>query len=751
MKFRAVKILFIIILIFLLCGIFTVGALAIYVNKNIDFEIDEALFSDAQAQKSIKLYYDENGNGSPDNYNPILYKEINCSNGMREWYTYEEFSPYLTGGFIAMEDRGFFSHHGIDAKRTIAAALNYVFKGKKTFGGSTITQQVIKNISGDNEKTAKRKLDEIIRAYHLEYSHSKEEIFELYLNVIPMSNNLVGVGVATRCFFGKDPYDLTAAEAATIIAIANAPSRYNPYRNASECKEKRDKILYVMHEEGVIDYDTYQNARLTEISVKPMKNFDSNVKSWYVETVLDDVTQDIMRKFKYSYEAARLLLYKNGISIYTAVDPVVQEEIEAYFENPDNFPSECNEGLEYAMVINDSRTNLLRGIVGGVGKKRVNGGYNYATVPTAPGSALKPLALYLPLISERKITPATVFDDVPVSFSKDKEGNYVEYPQNYTKKYDGLTTVSDALRLSKNTVAVRLYNMLGAEKIYKYLVENFDFDSLVYSEKVKDGTLTDLAPSPLALGQLSRGVSLRKVTDAYNVFSNEGVLNKGRSYIAVYDAAGKKIIENKGFERVVSDSLAARAMTQLLKEVVESGTASKITLKNIYDTAGKTGTSGNDRDRLFVGFTPYYTAGIWCGYPDKSSAVGHHAKNHFTVWDEIMKSVHEKKLKYADGEISFCTEGLVYASFCKDSGELFCPSCTYDPRGDRLGAAYFIKGTEPSEMCDRHVVFYENLFPFLSRISLVRIKERNFPKEIAVSDEKYSYREKRENNTKIIE
>ncbi len=750
MKSRVVKVFFIIICALVLCILLAVGALAVYVNAGVDFEADEALFRSAQADESIRFYYDENKSDSLDSYSPVLFKEIKCSNEKREWYPYEDFSPYLINGFIAMEDRGFFSHHGIDVKRTLAATANFVFNRGKDFGGSTITQQVIKNISGNSEKTVKRKLDEIIRAYHIEYSHSKEEIFELYLNVIPMSNNITGIGLASKSFFGKAPSDLSADEAATLIAIANAPTRYNPYRHNAECKEKRDKVLYVMYQEGVIDYELYNSARAKPISVLDGERNDDSVKSWFIETVTEDVTRDLMKRYGYSYEAARFLLYKRGADIYTTVDPTIQGELEKYFENTDNFPDECSNGLEYSMVISDAEKNLLRGIVGAVGKKRSNGECNYALTLNTPGSALKPLALYLPLIDEEKIRWSTVFDDVPVSFYKDANGKTVEYPKNYPAKYDGLITASEALRVSKNTVAVRLYNMLGAEKIYKYLSDNFEFQSLVYSEKGINGRVTDLAPSPLALGQLSKGISLRKLTEAYNVFSNEGKLNIGRSYIAVFDSEGKIIIENKREERQVSSAESARVMTQLLKEVVESGTASKIDLKNIYDTAGKTGTSGSDRDRIFIGYTPYYIAGIWCGYPDKSNSVGNHAKNHFSVWNDVMRIIHEKTIGYEEQERFFSTENLVYESFCKDSGELFSKNCSYDPRGNRLGYGYFIRGTEPSRECDRHVIFYENLFPFLSKIALVKIEERIFPKEIAVSDEKYAYREKQGKNRKIL-
>lgn len=742
MKHRIIKIFFVIIIIFVFLSLLTIGSLAIYTHRNVDLEADETLFKDARTPGSISFYYDENL--YDEEYTPVNFYEINALSDKREWFSYSEISSYLSDGFLAMEDRKFFSHHGIDIKRTIAATLNLIFNKTRSFGGSTITQQVIKNISGDNEKTVKRKLDEIIRAYHIESSHSKEEIFELYLNIIPMGNNITGVGYASEEYFGKKPSQLNPREAATLIAIANAPSKYNPYKNASACKEKRDTVLLVMRNQGIISEEEYNQSKNTELCVKKNENSKKYRASPFADAVLEDIIADLVEKRGYSYEAAKIFLYGKNAKIYTTMDFSVQSTLQEYFENADHFPPECDNGLEFSMVICDSEENLLRGIIGGVGKQKSS--YNHALTLHPPASTLKPIALYLPLINDRKITWSTVFDDAPVSFSKSSEGEYIEYPKNSPLGYDGLTTVGEALRVSKNTVAVRLYNLLGAKKIYQNLTRDFGFETLVYKEEGKNGTVTDLSPSPLALGQLSRGISLKKLTEAYTVFPSDGNLKKGRSYLQVFDSEDKLLFENAREEKSIAKREAARVMTQMLRCVVENGTASKITLKNLYDTAGKTGTSAGGKDKIFVGFTPYYTAGIWCGYSGKNSAVGSSEKNHFTVWDEVMKLVHEKTVDINSEEKTFSVDGLVLSSFCKDSGELFSSSCEYDPRGDRIDYGYFIEGTEPVSECSCHVVAYENLFPFLKKISLIRVPEREYPKEVFVADEKYSYREKRGRN-----
>ena len=746
-KFKIIKIIFFSVSGLCLAAILGIAGVLIFTAKSIDFSADEALFLKAKENPSIKIYYDASGNVTKEEYTPLLFEEVSLSGGGVR-IEYGKVSKYLKRGFIAVEDRRFFSHHGVDLKRSLAATLNYIFLSKSNFGGSTITQQVIKNISGDSEKTAKRKIAEIIRAYHLEYSHSKEEIFELYLNIIPMNNGAIGVGEAAKSLFGKEAEDLNIEEAATIIAIANAPSRYDPRRNSEACINKRNKILYVMYTEGVINDEEYRAAKDSKLTVQPRDSARNSDYSWFSRAVIDEVIEDLRDTYDYSYEAAKHLLLNSGASIYSTVDVRVQDVLESYFKNKSNFSKKTQNGLQYSMVISDSQNGVLRGIVGSVGECRT-APYNYASVLRAPGSTLKPLALYLPLIDKGKITWSSIFDDTPASFNKNPDGSYVEYPQNSPKIYDGLTTVADALRLSKNTVAVKLYNMLGAKAIYKYLVDNFEFDTLVYGN---GNGVTDLAPSPLALGQLSYGLSLRKLTEAYTVFSREGSFARGRSYIAVYGGNAELLIENEAYEKKICSKEAARVMNQLLSQVTENGTASKITLKNLYDTAGKTGTSGNDIDRFFIGYTPYYTAGIWCGYENKEQSIGNLQKSHIVIWDEIMKEIHEKNVGFSEIEKTFSRDGLIYTSFCKDSGNMFSHNCLYDLRGDRLSYGYFIKGTEPHLMCERHIAV--NLDDIADKsifkeyglkvsksgiVSLIKTDGREFPKEIEVSDDLYSF------------
>ena len=728
----------IILIILALIAVVFFALFAIY-SKTRDYSGDEALFSAAKSSSVTKLYYDkENGAVDLNAYVPELYEEI-YGQTRKDWVSYGEISEKIKNAFISMEDRKFFTHSGVDLKRSFGAFLNYIFRFNGSFGGSTITQQVIKNISGDNERSIERKLSEILRARRLESRHSKEEIFEVYMNIVELGDGVVGVGEAAEYYFGKSASELNYVEAATLVGIANAPTKYNPYKNPELCREKRNRVLYSLKECGYINENEHESLIKTELSLAEQASSREPVNSWFAETVIEDAAAALSGEKNISLAVARKMLKSGGYKIYTTVSPEIQKKLEEYFENTDNFPREIESGLEFSMVISDAESGNLLATVGAVGEKRANRILNYASVNITPASALKPLALYAPLLNSKKINWATVFDDVPVEFKKSSGGTLTAFPKNSPNVYDGLTTVKDALRVSKNTVAVRLFNMLGAEKIYDRLYNSFGFKSLVKS---------DMSASPLALGQLTHGVSLRKLTESYNVFSNEGVLAEGRSFVAVFNEAGDLVLENEIKEKRVFSTECARIMNKLLENVVEDGTASKITLKELVDTAGKTGTSGGGRDKLFVGYTPYFTAGIWCGYKGEKRSISFTGKTHLEIWDDIAKSIY-CDFPITEEERSFSTEGLKYLPYCKDSGKKFSENCILDPRCDRIEFGYFERGNEPEGICDTHfLVKYDisgeglatEICPGqeLIDIALLKIEGRKFPYEILVNDAEYA-------------
>ena len=720
--------------------------LVIYTRSNIDFESDEILFARAAVHNSTTFFRD--ANLLDDEYTPV---ELEISGGLKKiYYSLDEFPYEMKKGILDVEDRKFYQHNGVDLRRTAFAVANYIFKRGRMFGASTITQQVVKNISGDNEIKISRKLNEIIRALHIEQKFSKDKILELYLNIVPMSENMYGMGIAARSYFGKEPYELSIAECATLIGIINAPSAYNPYNNPDKCKEKRNSVLAIMKECGTIDSYEYTEAISAPLTVIDRENVNDRYDSWFVEYVIDEASRDLSNEYGISLDAARMMLLGGGYKVYTTVDVNVQNVLEKYFEDISNFPCEVNDGLNYAMAVTESKRGTLSGIVGRVGKKQGNRLLNHAAVPHTPGSVLKPLALYAPLLDEGRISWSSVFDDVPVSFSE-RGGEYVEYPHNSPNVYDGLINVKDALRLSKNTVAVRLCNVLGCERAFNILKNDYGFDTLVKSKKNAGVTYTDIAVSPMALGQLTYGVPLVKLVEAYGAFSSYGIHKKMRSYTEIRDENDDIVLVNNSNEkRIMSDS-CAKIMNKMLEEVAETGTAKGITLNKIVPTAAKTGTSGGNKDKMLIGYTPFYTAGIWCGYENSVRSVASLSPSHIKIWDEIMLKIHENIDNTVLSNTEFSTDGLIYAPYCMDSGDRYSENCLYDPRGNRLAFGYFREGTVPDKKCETHILCrYDTEGKGVADdysgpsnlvfVSLLDIPYRSFPKEIFVTDAEFVWR-----------
>lgn len=714
-----------------------------YARKNVNTEYDEKLFDSAIGASSTVFYANSDNSGSTYNAVRIDFG----GNSKKIYYSIDEISDLLIDGFIAVEDRGFYSHSGVDLKRTLYAAANYVFGGQDKFGASTITQQVVKNISGDNQPSVRRKITEMLRAYNIEKKHTKSQILEVYLNIAPMSSGIVGVGAAAELYFGKSPSELSASEAATIIGITNAPTAYDPYKNPEKCISKRNVILKVMYDCGVINEAEYLEAVDDELTLTDREDM---IDSWFIETVTADVVKDYAEKYKISESLARVLIRSGGYSVYTTENIEIQNILESFFEDEANFPSAIKNGLNYSMVVTDPHSGDVLGIIGRVGKKSGNRLSNHAEIPHVPASALKPITLYAPMIDSGSITWSSVFDDVPLSFTSTSDG-YKEFPKNSPNVYDGLMTVKDALRLSKNTVATRLCKMRGVNSVFDTLTKDYGFDTLVDSYTASDGSiLTDRALSPLALGQLTRGVTLRKLTEAYTTFANDGVKNTSRTYCRVTDKDGKAVLENEPPKKRIMKTETARIMNQLLSQVTASGTAKSLTLKNITSVAGKTGTSGGGYDKIFVGYTPYVTAGIWCGYDNGGISLGENGKTAMNIWDHIMTKICTSV--YADRlDDTFCTEGLVYAPYCMDSGLAYSQSCIYDPRGSRLEYGYFTPDTVPASTCRTHVIVnYDTVGKGIAigdqstdnaKVSLIKNESRSFPREVYITDAEYVYRD----------
>lgn len=721
----------------LLVAMTAISVFALYVEHNVKREVDLSLFEKAGEDSVTRLYsFDKDGNAVEVSGESLYGYQVTVFTPI------ENMPEYLVNAFIAIEDKRFYTHDGVDWYRTLAAGVNYILNFRDTFGASTITQQLIKNVTGSDEVTVKRKLQEIFYALDLEKNLEKDEILELYLNIVNLSQGCYGVGAATEKYFSKSVSELSLSEAAALAAITQNPSYYDPINHPDNNKERRDVILYQMLSQNYISEEEYEAAVASDTVLKVSREA-TVVNSWYTDMVVEDVIQDLTEQLGYTRAAASYLVYNGGLKIYTAMDPSVQAAVEEYYENEANFPEDDRAEGRSAVIVIDPTDGDILGVAGCIGEKTANRVQNYATDTKRPsGSSIKPLSVYAPALEEGIITWASVYDDVPLEFIENGSGGYTTWPNNATRTYRGLSGIRYAVQNSLNTVSVKVLSELGIDKSFEYLTEGFHIENLVDKDK---------GLAPLALGQQTYGVTLREMTAAYSVFANGGVYNKPRSYVIVMSADGEVLLDNTvESERVISEGNAA-IMTKLLKTVVSYGaTSNTISLRESVEVAGKTGTTQDTCDRWFIGYTPYYICGVWYGHEYPSELPSTTLTVCSTAWNSIMTELHEPYINSGDVKSFEVPENVISASFCCDSGLLMTGSCMIDPRGDREEIGWFVDGTQPKSFCECHItVCYDEVCGGVAselcpsentvQVGLIRV-EREFPIQIYVADAQYVWK-----------
>ncbi len=764
-----------VLLICILTGIIVGGVFAIYIKNNIDPTIDTSLLITAGADTTTRIYYMDYET-EEDRQNRIgtaveLEDERIYASENSLWASYSQFPKYLWQAFVAIEDHRFDDHNGVDWLGTGKAVANFFLGFEEMRGASTITQQLVKNLTGNDEVRVQRKIQEILQALDLEKQKSKEEILEMYLNIIYFSNNCTGVQAAANYFFDKDVSELELVECAALAAIVKNPSLYDPVRFPEENAKRRIDVLYAMWEYGYITEAEYLDNKYKELTLVLSNDTQSsetgNVFSWYKETVFNDVRDALMEKYGFDQYTASMMIYSGGLKIYTVMDPEVQSIMEEVYENDTEYFPYSSDGLQphSAMVVVDPYTGDVLGIVGGRGEKQDNRILNYATGTTrSPGSSIKPLAVYAPALDAGLINFASVFDDVPVTF-----GNYEQtggmpspWPGNLPYVYSGLTTVNQAIITSKNTIAVRVLQELTIEKSFDFVKNQLGISSFIDAYTTESGQiLTDKGLASLALGQMNLGLTVEEITAAYSIFQNNGVYNKPRTFLYVYDSNDNLILENKSEEKIVISEQTASIMTTMMENVMHQGTGTSVTLRNTVDVAGKTGTAGNDFDRWFVGYTPYYVGGVWFGYEMNLSLSDFRQNPSCLVWDTVMTKLHQKYIDEANaGGAPLKTfeqaAGVIECEYCLDSGEMPTEACRLDPRGNRIVKGYFTRDNMPDAPCNTHVVVkydsvvggvvldienYTGSLTDLKDTALIRVDSRAFPMEITVTDAQYVYRD----------
>ena len=732
-----------------------------YLKNHVKKDADVELYRSVKSDKITTFYYFPDGE---ERISTALELEGSAVyNTEKQLYAeFDEIPDDLKNAFVAIEDKRFYSHKGVDWYRTFGAALNYVLKFRDSFGASTITQQLVKNVTGKDEYQIERKLEEIFSALSLEKQMDKNEILEIYLNIVNLSQGCVGVRAGAETYFSKELSELTLTECVCLAAITNSPTYYDPYLNPENNKYRRQLIFDQMLTQGYIDEETYNACYDEDVTLNMSEKYTpERVNSWYIDMVIDDVCRDLSAEYGYSYSEASALVYGGGLKIYTLQSPEIQSVLEDYYDDESHFP-DAGAGLkaQTSMIIIDPYSGGILGVVGARGEKRANRIQSYATDTKRPaGSVIKPLSVYAPALEKGMITYATVIDDVPVNFGDynldSNKGEIVyptPWPNNAPTVYHGLVNVNYAIEVSLNTVPVKILDKLGKESSFYFLRDTLGCESLIETLTLENGTvLTDMDTAALALGQLNYGVTLREITAGYSIFVNDGVFSYARSYCLVTDAKGNVLLDNPKRQNKAISRDNSIIMTQMLQNVVDFGTAKNtVSLDKTIDVAGKTGTSQDYYDRWFIGYTPYCIGGVWYGY-EYPKALNNDTKYICPeIWDGVMTEVH--KILEKRQSKSFAESGnIVKATYCQDSGKIATEACIADPRGDRRETGYFVKGTEPKGRCDRHIlVKYDKVTKCvadpscpsanLTKVGLIRV-ERHFPIQVYVSDAQYVFRE----------
>lgn len=699
------RILITLVLIGMLCGCFCGIAFAMYVHIYINPSAQETA---AEISKGLGLnlnsfiYAKESDSDEYTLYETIKGKEN------REWVDSDKIPDTLKNAVVAIEDERFYKHHGVDWVRTIGAVKGWLLGGTQ-YGGSTITQQLIKNITADNDYSVKRKVNEIFRAFALEKEiDDKDRILVMYLNTIFLGYNSYGVQTAAMQYFDKDVSQLDLAESAVLAGLTNNPSIYDVYNHPEKVKERQETILAQMLDQKMISQEEYEAAVAEELNYRPYEEYQQEIKSTYsyfTDEVIKDVINDLMTEKGYSRLVAENMVYSGGLNIYATIDTKVQNALDEVWANADNFPNteKYGEIPQSAMVITDKQGNIV-GIAGGRGEKTSSRGFSYASdARRQPGSSIKPLATYGPAMDAGIATPdTTVYDRALI---QDADGN--PWPMNDGKYPTGRAmTVKEGMTRSLNTISAQLLKQLTPQKSYEFMTQQLGF-KLVDSRTNEDGTVqSDIDLAPLALGALTDGVTVREMAGGFSTFINDGVYGGTRTYTKVTDSEGNTIMENtpntdKGFTNVRTDYY----MLDCLQNVTAHGTAYGIQLDGV-ETGGKTGTTTSNTDIWFCGITPKYSGAVWVGYEHNYRLDGLYGRNAAEIWLAVMQKVHA-----GDSGLVFDShpQDFEKVTYCMDTGLLASGACR---AAGRAATGRFWKDKVPTETCSHQNI--ENKYDFES-------------------------------------
>ena len=743
-----------VLLILLICGVVFVGTLGDYLQDDILTEAASWSIDDYDLEKTSFLYYvDNDGN--------IQQLQQIYTTTDRQIATLEEIPQDLINATVAIEDKRFYEHQGVDWITTVKACMNMFFGGDSQFGGSTITQQLIKNVSQEKSITVQRKVMEIFRAQLFEREYDKDLIMYEYLNRIYLGKGCYGVKSAAAAYFGKELQSLTTAECASLISITNNPSLFNPYsQNTFKYKgEIRDgagrnryrqlNVLSEMKNQGYLTEEEYQQAVNQEMVFKdgidPQDrwavcentacgyagtvstfrqegsqyfcpscgahtsvnlNASQTIYSWFVDSAILDVAADLAAKDGVDWESAGEKtrnyylerIQKGGYHIYTTLDMDVQRQVDAIYTDLSNIPTtRSTQQLQSGIVVIDNSTGDVVALSGGVGEKNTFFAYNKATQAKLQTGS-----------SQKPISvyaPAFEKGDIsPVTVIKDLPLSYdsgTPFPRNDNRQYAYARTIYSGIVSSVNSISARTLSMIGTDYGYSFAKFNFGQDSLTDSYVLSNGqSLSDVAIAPLALGALTVGATVREMSAAYATFCNDGVYREPRTYTKVYNSEGQLVLDNTQESRQILSQKTVDYMNYCLYSAANYGTGGAAIFPG-QTIAGKTGTTSSNRDRWFCGYTKYYTAAVWCGYnqPEEINLTGNYANPAARLWKMVMQPIHAG----LPNEPLYNGNRFQSVSVCLDSGKLATAACSMDPRGSRVSTANCYPEDVPTETCDKHV------------------------------------------------
>lgn len=609
----------------------------------------------------------------------------------RVWVDYNNIPEAMKDAVISIEDKRFLNHKGVDWVRTTGAVLNLI-TGQDEYGGSTITQQLVKNVTENDDVSLNRKITEIFHALDLEKQYTKEEILEAYLNIVNFGSGCKGVQAAANLYFDKDISECSIAECAAIAGITQNPAVYTPLSYPENNKERRETVIYEMYSQGRINEYEYETA-MKESETMTFVGYtydddddDLGTQSWYNDMIFREVSEHLQKALNISESEAERKLYTEGLKIYSAMDPTAQSIAQKKvleWKTPEDKKLECG----YIMMGMDGR---VLATVGSRKEKnglllfdRANGAY------LQPGSTIKPISVYAPAIEDKIVNFSSLLSDSAIAdWSYDENGNSISGPNNWYEGYRGNITVMTALEISSNAATVNLLNQVGMQKSYSYVTNKFGLSHLDKDEDSQNIVA-------MSMGGVHGGASVREMTAAYVAFCNGGTYYEPYTYYYVTDQDNNIILDQRDKRvsvKAISEETAG-IINRLLYQVVNDdeglGYRARITG---WDIIGKTGTTDYTFDNWFVGASPYAVAGIWQGHDIRSTInPNEEGKNHI-LWKDIM----EEYLKNKEHKGFDIPDSLIQADFCRETGLLATSLCPKTCKG------YYTQDNIPTTCTSTH-------------------------------------------------